>query len=237
MVGHEFICSLLLLRNTLVLDQIYQSNTDQVQAGCGKSVLISSVIDDRLSRQADPQISPAIAFYYCNYADKRTLDPLNLFGSIAQQLLRKLKSLPPAISATLENMFEDGKRPAVEHMLHLIRFSVEALSSVIMFIDGLDEMSESGRKLVFAHLQMKELGPTTCLKIFVSSREDGSYLMASYCVPNFKTLVSANTVSKDIEMYTKSEVRALRGKGDLALGDPALEGEIVTALVDGAKGM
>jgi hypothetical protein len=148
-----------------------------------------------------------------------------------------LNDLPPAISTTLENLFQDGKRPEVEDMVNLIRSSIEALSSVVMFIDGLDEMSESDRKLVFSHLQMKGLGPTTCLKIFVSSREDASYLMASYGVPLFKILVSTNTVSTDIEMYTKSEIGALKGKGDLALGDPALENEIVTALVDGAKGM
>jgi hypothetical protein len=138
----------------------------------------------------------------------------------------------------LENLFQDGKRPEVEDMIHLIRSSVEALSSVVMFIDGLDEMSESERKLVFSHLQIvKGLGPTSCLKMFVSSREDTSYLMVSYGAPIFKTLVSTTTISEDIESYTKSEIQILKRKGDLVLGDPALEDEIVTALVDGAKGM
>lgn len=125
----------------------------------------------------------------------------------------------------------------MEELAHLIQSSVEVLCSVIMFIDGLDEMSESERKLVFSHLQMRWLEPNTCLKIFVSSREDASYLMEPYGVPLFKILMSTSTVSNDIEMYTKSEIRALKSKGDLALGDPALEDEIVTALVDGAKGM
>ena len=64
----------------------------------------------------------------------------------------------------------DGKKPDIEDLIRLIESSIESLSSVIMFVDGLDEMSESDRKLVFSHLKMTTgLWVISQVKVFVSS--------------------------------------------------------------------
>jgi hypothetical protein len=119
-----------------------------------------------------------------------------------------LDDLLSPIFSTLENLLQDGKKPDVEDLTRLIQTSIEKLSSVVMFIDGLDEMSESDRKLVFSHLRIvTDLGSTSCVKAFVSSREDATYLIKLPNVPNFKIQVSSNTIAGDIDKYVKDEIR------------------------------
>lgn len=71
-----------------------------------------------------------------------------------------------------------------------------------------------------------DLGSTCCAKVVVSSREDSSYLMKANNVTNFKIQVSQSSITGDITTYIKDEIRLLRNRGDLALGDPSLEVEI-----------
>lgn len=53
-------------------------------AGREKSVLASNVFH-RLSQRIK------VLFYYCGYADQRTLDPSNVFGALARQALERLR--------------------------------------------------------------------------------------------------------------------------------------------------
>lgn len=47
--------------------------------GCGKSVLSSIVIEDLRCSKMRSNLS----YHYCDYSDKRSLDPINIFGSLA----------------------------------------------------------------------------------------------------------------------------------------------------------
>ncbi|TVY59373.1 hypothetical protein LCER1_G001100 [Lachnellula cervina] len=164
--------------------------------------------------------------------------PLQCSAVMEYQLLRSLNDLPTTVFSTLETLLRDGKKPDIENLIRLIEFSIQRLPSVIMFVDGLDEMSESDRKFVFLLLKTTTgLGATSQVKDFVSSREDATYLMDSPGIPSFKIQISSNTISPDIDRYIKNEIEALRSKGDLVIRDATLEDEIATALVNGAKGM
>jgi hypothetical protein len=77
------------------------NNYLRITAGCGKSVLASSIIDALAATNL-------VAFYYCDYADKRALDPANLFGTLARQLLDNVEIVPESLACAIEAAAHDG---------------------------------------------------------------------------------------------------------------------------------
>lgn len=149
-----------------------------VFAGSGKSVSISSRIDGSNSIFLT---DTAVAYYYFDYADKRTLSPSSLFTCISQQLLRSLKQISDALVEALEADHSDGAVcPEVHQMIALLVKIIDEFSSVAIFIDGSDELLEADRKLTFSSLRSiltTVVGPA---KLFVSNREDTTYLFSKF---------------------------------------------------------
>jgi Cdc6-like AAA superfamily ATPase len=54
--------------------------------GAGKTVLAASVVEQTI-KESSP--SRAVAYFYCDYKDERTQDPVNILGSLATQLARQ----------------------------------------------------------------------------------------------------------------------------------------------------
>lgn len=109
--------------------------------------------------------------------------------------------------------------------------------SVIIVIDGLDEVFEKDRKLVFSTVRSLIEAAASVIKILVASREDTSYLTMVANVPGFKVHIGTSTITEDIDSYVKHTIRALIERTELVLGNPLLEDDITTALVQGSKGM
>jgi hypothetical protein len=212
-------------------------HTDKAIAGCGKSVLISSLIDDVLSPSDIGEVSRTALFYYCDHADKRTLEPTNIFGSLTQQLLRSMGVLPDIILSMVRGICTG--RSILEDLCHLLLASVIRVSRVILFVDGLDEILEQDREAVFSNLKSLLSGSQGAAKLFVSAREDTTYGFQSPTanIDCFRIRISATTIGGDIDNYVKHAVHELIERGDLSLGDPTLEKEIILALGAGAKGM
>ncbi|TGO71066.1 hypothetical protein BELL_0624g00010 [Botrytis elliptica] len=204
--------------------------------GSGKSVLVSSLIDgSKLAFPADT----AISYYYCDYADKRTLSPSGLFGFISQKLFRDMNEIPEALIAILEAEYPDeATSPSLDQIVALLIKAIDELSSVAIFIDGLDELPESDRKLTFSILKKIVNEATSPVKLFVSSREDVTYLFrTSSDLNTFKVHLQTNSISPDIEAYIKHTIDELITSGNLVLGNLALKDDIFNVLRDGAKGM
>ncbi|TGO25575.1 hypothetical protein BPAE_0077g00230 [Botrytis paeoniae] len=209
---------------------------EQKRTGSGKSVLVSSLIDgSKLAFPADT----AISFYYCDYADKRTLSPSGLFSFISQKLFRDMNEIPEALIAILEAEYSDeATSPSLDRIVALLMKAIDELSSVAIFIDGLDELPESDRKLTFSILRKIFNEVTSPVKLFVSSREDVTYLFeSSSSLTTFKVHLQTNAISPDIEAYIRHAIDELTTSGDLVLGNLALREDIFNVLRDGARGM
>ncbi|TGO62599.1 hypothetical protein BOTNAR_0111g00170 [Botryotinia narcissicola] len=204
--------------------------------GSGKSVLVSSLIDG--SKFAFPA-DTAISYYYCDYADKRTLSPSALFSFISQKLFRGMNELPEALIVILEAEYPDeASSPSLDRVVALLIKAIDELSSVAIFIDGLDELPESDRKLTFSILRNILNEVTSPVKLFVSSREDVTHLFkSSSSLTIFKVHLQTNAISPDIEAYIRHSIDELITSGDLVLGNLALREEILNVLKCGAKGI
>lgn len=175
--------------------------------------------------------------YYCDYADKRTLDPLNLLGSMAHAFLQRIE-IPSSVQTIIEKAYCDGNRlPQLHEVFLILRTIVEtSFESVTILVDGLDEMKEEERQLVFSSLR-DILTINKIIKLFLSSRNDESQTVASDITVKYRICLLPEKMSTDIDAYIRHAVSTLQAGRRLILRNPALEGEILDALIDGAKGM
>lgn len=137
---------------------------------------MSSLIDDMLVDQGSNS-KRDIIFYYRDHADKRTLDPVNIFSSLALQLLSRRGGLPTGILAILESVCQDSATADLEDIVRLLLKSMEKIISPIIVLDGLDEVNELNRKIIFHNLnRLVSQASTSVVKIIIASREDTTYL-------------------------------------------------------------
>jgi hypothetical protein len=198
---------------------------------------MSSLIDEMLAKD-NSNTGRNIMFYYCDHADKRTLDPANIFSSLALQLLRTLGELPTILLEMLERICQDNSTVDLEDVLHLLLKAIERAMSATIVIDGLDEVDENDRKLIFHRLRdIATRATPPIIKVLVASREDTSYLTQVPDAALFKRRIGIDVVASDINCYVKHAIRDLINRKELVIGDPALEEEIFGALSKGAKGM
>lgn len=181
-----------------------------------------------------------MVFYYCNHADKRTLEPVNIIGTLARELLGKVDPLPETLTSMIEQLDHDGERltssgKALELLLESLKTQIHP---IYFILDGLDEADEEYQKWVHQALdRCLELTPTV-LRLMITGREElKSQLQIPVTVTYHRILVSPTAIAPDIESYVRSSTKQRISRGTLVVQDPALEDFIVTELVKGAKGM
>ncbi|KAK0118571.1 hypothetical protein ONS95_007457 [Cadophora gregata] len=201
--------------------------------GCGKSVLASSIVDSLLTNNTT-------VYYYCDYSDKRTLDPANLFGALARQVLGKLKSIPETLAATIENAAHDGDRLTDSSCaLESLRKGIELCSDPIYIsVDGIDELTEESQKTICHGLKDLIDGNSVPIRLFLTGRQDLSSLLHIPSIVPFTSIsVAPSVIASDIRNFVQASTRRRVAEGMLVLQDSSLEELIVEKLVNGARGM
>ncbi|PQE21621.1 P-loop containing nucleoside triphosphate hydrolase protein [Rutstroemia sp. NJR-2017a WRK4] len=195
--------------------------------GSGKSVSASSLIDGLQSTVCGVKQNVALAYYYCDYADKRTLTSAGVFSCIAQQLLRQKGVLSKRLMGILEAMFPNKAASAsLDDIVTLLTVVIDEFKSVILFVDGTDELPENDRNTTFKNLRKVVEVTASPIKLFVSGRADISDLF-----PQSEKLAVVKVA------FAKIQSRAILTFGDLVIGNPSLEEDIFSALSAGAQGM
>ena len=212
---------------------ILNSRFDTTLAGCGKSILASSIIDSITSTRN-------VIFYYCDYADKRTLDPANVFGTLARQILEKLERIPETLASDIESADHDGERMIEQSKALDILQHACAISSSPLYIilDGLDEVREGSQKLICNAMSRLCTKSSLQIKLLVTGREElGPLFSLAPTVTFLRVPISPAIITPDIDNYVRASTRRRIKHGALVIQDPDLERLIVQELVEGAKGM
>ncbi|EPE30309.1 hypothetical protein GLAREA_13032 [Glarea lozoyensis ATCC 20868] len=199
--------------------------------GCGKSVLTSGVIQ-KLTEQE------IVLFHYCDYADKRTLDPSNLFGSLTRQALEKLDVIPEELATAIEREHHNGEQFAdPSKTFEFFETAIKHLPRVThVVLDGLDEATEESQKTICS--QIGHSLESSHLKLFITARDDiTAMLHLSASVPQLRTAMQSTSNSTDIERYIRGAIERLILDGSLAVKNKFMEETIITELIKGAKGM
>lgn len=191
------------------------------------------MIDSLLSTPGES--GEAVVYFYCDYADHRTLETCNILGTILLQLLRT-KTIPEPLIAMIRKSYEDGLRtPETRELIAIIGAAVELFPEIFIIIDGLDECKKNVWQDVLILIKDLIQKGTPCVKVFVSCREEDQILqgLAQY----FHIQISTEAVSRDISAFIQGAVRSRLDSGDLKIHNPILEKDITHKLEAKAQGM
>lgn len=205
--------------------------------GCGKTILASCVIDE-LQEEVDRVV---VAYHYCDYKDVRSLDPVTIVGTLINGLIDDTE-ITDELSALIENAFKEGRRsPDENEILQLLDLALNSHldSTIYIVVDGVDEVNEASRKVLFRFLEHVTKCQHSTIKLGITSRSD--FTSMGIILPprlrKFRVHVKAASVSSDIDIFVRHTVQSFIMSRDLVIRETSLKDEIVEKLTQGAKGM
>lgn len=177
----------------------------------------------------------AIVYFYCDYADHRTLETCNILGTIILQLLRT-NPIPEPLMVMIRKGYEDGLRtPETKELIEIICAAVELFPQVFIIIDGLDECKKNVCQDVLVLIKRLIHKRSPCVKIFVSCREEDQILQSLSHYSHIQ--ISTEAVFRDISAFIQGTVRSRLQSGELKIHNSNLEKDIIHRLEAKAQGM
>ncbi|KAI4235659.1 MAG: hypothetical protein LQ349_003012 [Xanthoria aureola] len=201
--------------------------------GCGKTMLSSFIVN---SLQADAVPTKArIVYYYCDYADPRTLQAERILGTILKQLFVS-GHIPEIVERKLPRGYgEDAQTLDIIDLIDLVCLAIEQTSLTFVILDGLDECDKNSRKDISSLLARLRKVDTSIVKIFITCRQEDQMLRSLQEVP--KIHITSSALENDIRAFVAASVSERVTSGELRLRDPNLADEVTDELVERAHGM
>ncbi|KAL8992388.1 MAG: hypothetical protein Q9169_007138 [Polycauliona sp. 2 TL-2023] len=201
--------------------------------GCGKTILASFIVDKIQSDPVSPNAS--IVYYYCDYADMRTLSAENILGTLLKQFLSNGQ-----LSEDLEKKFPPGygdheQTLGTYDLIDLICMGISKRSLTFIVIDGLDECEKPCRKEIQGLLARLQGIDNSSIKLFISCRQEDPLLRSLHGVPTIELTPTA--LEDDIRAFVAASVSSRIASGELRIRNPSLVGEVTDELVNKAHGM
>ena len=203
--------------------------------GAGKSILAAAAISETLQLSDE---SNAVAYFYCDYKDAKTQDPINILGSLAEQIARQSEPSFGRLTAFVKRYCQTERLQtfncSCENLCELIMDMSSDYRNLTIAVDGLDECGDNVRA-VTKHLT--SLGvQSNSIRTFISSRD---LVDIRNFLDDFQ-MVSIAATSVDLRLYVDAEIEERvqkKSRKRLYITDANLKGEIMDKLIDGAKGM
>jgi hypothetical protein len=188
------------------------------------------IIDQNISSQ-----DSAIAYYYCDFSDSKSLQTCNILGVIVRQLLEKIV-IPDDLEEQIYCYYRHGTRTPTDSELVATLTSIsKQFSKVFIFIDGLDECGKEEQSTILSMVHQLSQSRFPTVKVLITSREEAVISASLKGLPCLR--ISSENISLDISSFVEKTVKSIIRSGDLIIRDPSLESDIISALVDGAQGM
>lgn len=173
------------------------------KAGCGKTVLCSTAIENIRSHCAQ-SADTACAFFYFSFSDEHKQSDRDLLRSLVAQLGWR----EPGLSV-LRQAYErpDRSIPGPDELKKILLASISSWNVVFLFLDALDECPEEHdvRQGVLERIEMLTSHAPN-LNIFATSRELPE-IRESMDVLGFESLrVATSAVDADIQIYVARQL-------------------------------
>ncbi|KJX98546.1 ankyrin repeat protein [Zymoseptoria brevis] len=173
------------------------------KAGCGKTVLSSTTIED-MQRHCGKLPNVGHAIFYFSFSDDHKQSYENMIGSVTAQLAWK----DPGLSM-LQQAYEKptATRPSIEELENIVVKSIQSYDTVYLQLDALDECPESNdiRQHVLDGLKrLSQRAPS--LGIFATSRELRDVHEAMDQLGAELLVIPTRAVDIDIQRYVMTTV-------------------------------
>ena len=201
--------------------------------GSGKSVLMSIAIDHIINhtRASDMRV----IYYYCDYADQRTLQIDCILGTILKQLF-KAERIPKPLESHVTSAFENGSRvPAASVLLNLVHSAINLDSEIYLIFDGLDECVKEVQQEILALIERLALSARSTIKVLMSCREEDPIVKRLQTFQ--KIYVTPSCLEDDIEFFVVGSVQSRMEARDLRIHSLELKNTVIAELTQKANGL
>jgi hypothetical protein len=201
------------------------------KAGCGKTILCSTAIEDiRTTSEQDTDTS--FAFFYFSFSDERKQSDSDMLRSLVAQLGWR----EPGLSM-LRQAYGDAKRsvPGPDELEKILLASTRSCSKVYLLIDALDECPEDHetRQSVLARIErLTQDAPN--LRVLTTSRELDRIRKSMEALIAEPLRVTTRAVDDDIRLYLAREISRDRSLCELS---PDMRTLIESTIASQADGM
>jgi Cdc6-like AAA superfamily ATPase len=201
-------------------------------AGCGKTILSSTIGEDLLST-SELDMSLAVAYFYFKGDDKDKRTSSGMLRSLLRQLFDRGKRT----SDVLPEIYGNGnQQPSSEQLLSSLGNISREFRDVFIVLDALDECEEL--ETVFDILEDMERWTDSNVHVVFTSREtkDIKEFVDGLEINKSMIRLSAAVVKQDIRMYIRDRLRTDRNLKRWR-NHPKVQEEIEDSLVDKSDGM
>ena len=174
-------------------------------------------------------------YYYCDYADQRTLQTDRILGTILKRLLPD-DAIPKEVMQQILQAYRNGQRtPGSHEIVNIVCTLMQKHPVAYVVLDGLDECEKQPRQDILNFLNQLATFEKVSIHTLVTCRDEDQLLRSVSSYPRIQ--LTAVALGSDIELFVKGSVRSRIDFGQLTMKDPDLEHQIVQELVDKAHGM
>ena len=198
------------------------------------SFLSSTIIKTLSSRvAADPD--EFLVYFYCDYKQNSTHDPVNILKSLIKQLAERNEDTFTQLKDFCVN---HGQKQSLEiasspqQLGSLLQSMTRNISKVFIVVDALDECADT-RPQVLEALKELYISPDGNIKALYTSRNE---IDIEEALQDFKQVQIAAR-SSDLKLYVASEIEKRTQSRQLRIKDPDLKSYIMKQLVEQAQGM
>ena len=174
------------------------------------------MIEDMLLKEEASGIP--LVYYYCSYADPRSLTKSQILGNLLRQLLLKDAVSEEAERGLLSEFLKNERNPADNKLVQEIRSALERGCGLYIIFDGLDECNDETLRYISDFLIRLTECTSVGARAFMTCREESQVLESLRAWPQLQLneVVSVN----DIRSFVASSIRSRIEKRELKITDP-----------------
>ena len=204
-------------------------------AGCGKTILSSTVIQSVLEH-CEPDPGKVAAYFYFDFNDGQKQVPELMIKSLISQLSQQCVRVPEALAELYSSCGNGQRQPSLESLLGLLKQMIEDFPTCYIIVDALDE---SGDRMELMDIleRMRSWGIQNA-HLLVTSRQEREIERSLRDLVDERNTISlqSTAVDQDINLYVHQRL-----SNDKSLTkwnkDVEIRQEIEKVLMEKARGM
>jgi len=205
--------------------------TESTIAGCGKTVISSTIINNLWKDYAQDS-KASIAYFYFDFTEEQKQNVEGCLRSLLRQL--SAKKLPSVVKALYKQAQEHSVQLGLDALTDTLKAVLQQAPLTFLVFDALDECKEV--KILMKKTAEIKRWELPNVRILATSRREPNIIETMDIILPQSICLQAALVDEDIKTYVKY---SLRSDGPLRIwsGDAKAKQEIEEALVDGSNGM
>ena len=200
------------------------------KAGCGKTVLYSTVLED-IRVHCVSRNNATYAFFYFTFSDNQKQSYERLLLSLAAQLGWKEPGLSMLVQASEK---PNASIPGVDELEKILLACFQSYDELFLMLDALDECPENGeaRQNVLDGLERLVQG-TSNTRLFLTSREVSGVGESMQALGADVLPVASRSVNADIQRYTSTQLACDRKLSKVDVRTKTLIEDTISRKADG----